>query len=77
MRLWIAGYLGVSPASREIEALDDWQINVLYEVVMSFPTQGLRKQYFDNKKTISNTFDTQDLIDAGYTLEQIKEINGG
>jgi hypothetical protein len=44
---------------------------------MSFPVKGLRQQFFEYRKSLANTFDTQDLIDAGYTLDQIKQINGG
>jgi hypothetical protein len=68
--------LGISPASEDIAALDDWQINVLYEVIMSFPLEGLRQQYAEYKKSVANTFDMQDLLDAGYSLDKIKGING-
>ncbi len=75
MTLWTAVHLGVSPASKTIQKLDDWQIGLIYETAMNYPVEGLRRSYFDRKKSTSN-FDDDDLIDMGYTPEEIKSIKG-
>jgi hypothetical protein len=75
MALWTAVHLGVSPASRTIQRLDDWQIGLIYETAMSYPLEGLRKCYFDRKKSMDN-MDDEDLFDAGYSPEEIAEIKG-
>jgi hypothetical protein len=68
-------HLGVSPASKTIQALDEWQISLIYETAMGYPVEGLRKSYFERKKSVSN-FDDEDLIDLGYSPEEIKVIKG-
>ena len=75
MALWTAVHLGVSPASRTIQNLDDWQIGLIYETAMNYPVDGLRRCYFDRKKSTSN-FDDGDLLDMGYSPEEIAEIKG-
>ena len=67
--------MGVSPASRTIRRLDDWQIGLIYEAAMNFPVEGLRKCYFDRRKSASN-FDDGDLYDMGYSPEEIAAIKG-
>ena len=67
--------MGKSPASNSISELNDWQIGLIYETAMNFPVEGLRKCYFDAKKS-EITFEDQDMLDMGYTLEDIAEIKG-
>ena len=75
MTLWVAAHLGVSPASETIGALDDWQIGLIYETAMNYPLEGLRKGYHDRKKSPAN-FDDGDMLDLGYSLEEIAAIKG-
>jgi hypothetical protein len=77
MTLWAAVHLGVSPASRTIQRLDGWQIGLIYETVMNYPLEGLRRCYFDRKKSIDN-IDDDDLLDfdMGYSPDEIAEIKG-
>ena len=42
---------------------------------MSYPLEGLRKCFFDRKKSISN-FDVEDFLEAGYSPEEIAVIKG-
>jgi len=42
---------------------------------MNYPVEGLRKCYFDTKKSTSN-FEDDDLLDMGYSLEEIAAIKG-
>jgi hypothetical protein len=67
--------LGLSPTSRTIRNLDGWQTGLIYETAMNYPVEGLRRCYFDRKKSISN-FDDADLIKAGYSPEEIAQIKG-
>jgi len=67
--------LKASPASREIRELDNWQIGLIYETAMNYPLEGVRRSYYDNKKS-TNNFENDDLLDMGYTLEEIAEIKG-
>jgi hypothetical protein len=71
----MAVHLGVSPTSREIRNLDEWQIGLIYETAMNYPVEGLRKCYLDRKKSTSN-FDEEDLLDMDYSPEEIAEIKG-
>jgi hypothetical protein len=75
MALWAAVHLKASPASREIQNLSNWQIGLIYEMVMNYPVDSLRQCYFENKKSAGN-FDDDDLYDMGYTPEEIAEIKG-
>ena len=75
MRLWTAVHLGASPASKAIRRLDDWQVGLLYEVAMGYPVESLRKSYWERKKSVSN-FADDDLLDMGYTLDEIVRIKG-
>ena len=69
--------MGVSPASRAIQALNDWQIGLIYEMAMNYPIDGVRKCYSDKKKAISN-YDDADLLDTdmGYSMEDIAKMKG-
>ena len=67
--------MGASPASREIRRLDDWQVGLLYEVAMGYPVEGLRKSYWERKKSVNN-FADDDLLDMGYSLDEIEHIKG-
>jgi hypothetical protein len=67
--------LGVSPTSRTIQNLDDWQIGLIYETAMNYPVDGLRKCYFDHKKSVSN-LDDDGILDMGYSPDEIAEIKG-
>jgi hypothetical protein len=42
---------------------------------MSFPLEGLRKSYYEEKKSPSN-FDDEDLFDMGYSADDIDKIKG-
>ncbi len=75
MRLWTAEHLGVSPASKTIHALDEWQIGLIYEVAMSYPIEGLRRSFFERKKSVE-AVDDEDLLELGLSLEVIAEIKG-
>jgi hypothetical protein len=75
MALWTAVHLGVSPTSRTIQSLNDWQIGLIYETAMNYPVDGLRRCYLERKKSASN-FDDDDLLDMGYSPEEIAEIKG-
>lgn len=68
-------HLGVSPASRTIQELSDWQIGLIYEIAMNYPVDGLRRCYFDEKKNVI-TFDDSDMLDMGYSPEEIAKIKG-
>jgi hypothetical protein len=77
--MWTAVHLGVSPASKTIRALDEWQIGLLYEVAMSYPIEGLRKSFFERKKSVEMA-DDEDLLDLGLppdVIDQIKGRSGG
>ena len=71
----MAVHLRASPADRAIRELDDWQIGLIHETVMNYPVEGVRRCYFDQKKSVSN-FDDEDLPDMGYTAEEIAQIKG-
>ena len=69
--------MGKSPASNSIRRLNDWQKTLIYETAMSYPVEGLRKSYFDAKKSTANIDD--DILldpDMGYTQEEIDAIKG-
>lgn len=73
--LWTAVHLGVSPTSRTIRNLDDWQTGLIYETAMNYPLEGLRRCYFDRKKSPGN-FDDDDLLDMGYSPDENTGIKG-
>jgi hypothetical protein len=73
MILWTAVHLGVSPASKTIQDLDDWQTGLIYETAMNYPVEGMRRSYFDQKKSTQN-FDENDMLDMGYSPEETIEI---
>ena len=68
-------HLGISPASRAARNLDDWQAGLIYETVMNYPVEGLRKCYFDRKKSTAN-FEDEDLFDMGYSPDEFEAIKG-
>jgi hypothetical protein len=72
MALWTAVHLGVSPASRTIQNLDEWQIGLIYETAMNYPVDGLRRSYFErkDKETIEN-IDDEDLAEIGLTKAEV------
>ena len=76
MALWTAGRLGVSPASRVIRELDDWQMGLVYEAAMSYPLDGLRRAFRERLKSPAN-FDEEDLLDMGYSRGEIAAIRKG
>jgi hypothetical protein len=47
----------------------------MYEVAMSYPIEGLRKSYFERKKSIEQVPD-EEFLDFGYTLEEIAQMKG-
>ena len=75
MALWVAVHLKVSPVNNDIQKLSDWQIGLIYETAMNYPVDGLRQSYLDAKKTACN-FDDNDLMDFGYTPEDIAVFKG-
>ena len=75
MTLWTAEHLGVSPASKTIRALDEWQIGLMYEVAMSYPIEGLRRSFFERKKSVE-AVDDEDLLELGLSPDAIAEIKG-
>ncbi len=77
MRLWAAAHLGVSPASKTIRALDEWQIGLIYEIAMNYPVEGMRHSYWKRKNGVEN-LDEESLADddMGYTPEEIARIKG-
>jgi hypothetical protein len=58
-----------------VQSLDAWQIGLIYETAMNYTVEGLRKCYFDRKKSVRN-FENEDLLDLGYSPDQIAEIKG-
>jgi hypothetical protein len=77
MTLWAAAHLKVSPASKAVQNLSDWQIGLIFEMAMNYPDEGLRRSYFEEKKSVSN-FSDADLLDddMGYSPEEIALIKG-
>jgi hypothetical protein len=73
--MWTAAYLGVSPASKTIRALDEWQVDLLYEVVMSYPVEGLRKSFFERMSSVEAA-DDDDLLELGLSPDVIARIKG-
>ena len=63
----------VFPISKDFQNLNDWQIGLIYEVAMNYPEDGLRKCYFDAKRSACN-FEDGDLLDLGYSREEIAAI---
>jgi len=75
MTMWTAVHLGVSPASETIRELDEWQTGLIYETAMNYPLEGLRKSFHDRRKSPAG-FDDDDLLDMGYSREDIVAIKG-
>jgi hypothetical protein len=42
---------------------------------MNYPVEGLRRCYFDRKKSLSSYSD-EDLLDAGHSPDEIAQIKG-
>jgi hypothetical protein len=75
MTMWTAEHLGVSPASKTIRALNEWQIGLMYEVAMSYPVEGLRKSFFERKESVESV-DDDDLLELGLSPDMIERIKG-
>ena len=75
LTLWTAVHLGISPTSETIQNLDEWQTGLIYETAMNYPLEGLRRSYFDRKKSTSS-IDDDILLDLGYSPDQIVKIKG-
>jgi hypothetical protein len=75
MTMWTAEHLGVSPASKTIHALNEWQIGLMYEVAMSYPIEGLRKSFFERKNSVESV-DDDDLLELGLSPDVIAKIKG-
>jgi hypothetical protein len=67
--------LGVSPASKTIRALDEWQLGLMYEAAMSYPIEGMRKSFFERKESVESA-DDDDLLDLGLSPDIISQIKG-
>jgi hypothetical protein len=59
----------------EIQRLNDWQIGLMYETVMNYPAAWLRTCYAEQKKSAVN-FEDDDLLDMGYSVEEIAQMKG-
>ena len=75
MTLWTAEHLGVSPASKTIRALNEWQIGLIYEAAMSYPIEGLRRSFHERKNSVESA-DDYDLLELGLSPDVIKQIKG-
>ena len=75
MTLWTAVHLGVSPASKTISDLSEWQLGLIYETAMNFSIESMRHGYYESKKSVTN-LDDADILDMGYTPEEIAAIKG-
>jgi hypothetical protein len=51
-------------------------MNLLYETVMSFPIEGLRKDFFEKQKKIASDFSVADYLEMGYSVEDIIAVKG-
>jgi hypothetical protein len=56
--------------------LNDWQIGLIYEMAMQYPEEWVRSSFFEQKKSVSN-LDDRDMLDLGYSREEIARIKGG
>ena len=69
--------MGVLPTSRAVRKLDDWLIDLIFEILMRFPIDGVRKWYLEDRhKGSIGDFDIEDYREAGYTDEEIAMIRG-
>ena len=75
MTIWTAEHLGVSPASKTIRALNEWQIGLMYEVAMCYPIEGLRRSFFERKESVESV-DDDDLLELGLSPDVIAQIKG-
>jgi len=57
------------------QELTDWQIGLIYEAAMQFPEEWMRKNFFEQKKSVAN-LDDRDMLDMGYSREDIARIKG-
>ena len=73
MTLWVMVHLKGYPASGA--ELTDWQIGLIYEIAMHFSEEGLRRNYWEQKKSIVNVDDSE-MLNLGYTREEIARIKG-
>jgi len=53
--------------------LDSWLINLIFEMAMEYPIESVRHAYYEEKKkSFMGGFDDSELIEAGYTPEELK-----
>jgi len=65
--------LKVSPASKTIRSLDSWLLNLIFEMAMDYPIESVRHAYYEEKKkSLGGDFEDSDLIEAGYSPEELK-----
>jgi hypothetical protein len=67
--------LGLSPTSQQIRELDFWQIRLIYETAMTFPIDGMRRAFHEQKRSPVN-FSDEALLKAGYSPEMFAAIRG-
>ncbi|MCL2556849.1 MAG: hypothetical protein FWE09_00055 [Treponema sp.] len=67
--------MGDSPASEGIRALDEWQMGLIYETAMRYPIEALRRGFAERERSTA-AFDDADLIEMGYSGEEIVAIKG-
>jgi hypothetical protein len=48
-------------------------MGLIYETAMNYPLEGLRKCYFERKKSVDNLNDG-DILDMDYSPDEIAEI---
>ena len=73
MALWAVVHLRVFPAIQADRSLDSWLINLIFEMVMEYPIESVRQNYYEEKKkSLIGDFEDSDLIDAGYSPEALK-----
>jgi predicted enzyme involved in methoxymalonyl-ACP biosynthesis len=67
-------HLRAFPANfQSARGLDSWLINLVFETAMEYPIESVRKAYHEEKrKSFVGDFDDSDLIEAGYTPEELE-----
>jgi hypothetical protein len=50
-------------------------MGLIYEIAMNYPIEGLRRCYFDRKKSVDN-IDIDDILDMDYSPDEIAAIKG-
>lgn len=72
MTLWIMDSLKVCPDPQKINDPDF--LNIYYEFVMNYPTESLRKAYFENKKLKAEKVTRDELRELGYSEEDLEDV---